>query len=191
MILFIEYIFVLAIGALTIVSLWHCFKKAGEKGWKALIPFYNYYTLYKISGMKGSFVVVNILVFCFDKVKDIVKYILQMSIANYISSNSYMNTLTSSEIIKNAGAQSLYNIFMIISIIVVGLEIAELVVMIIMDVKFCKAFGLGGGYIALMILVPVVCLPIVAFNKNIKYVGNKNDKNDKNDESEQNKVTLY
>ena len=194
MIVIIEYIFLLAIIALTLVSLWFCFKKAGEKGWKALVPFYNYYTLYKISGMKGSFVAVNILAFCFDKVKDVIKYILQMSMMNYMSNNAYVYALTNSEIIEKAGLKSLYSIFLIISFLVIAIDIAELVVTIILDVKFCKAFGLGGGYIALMILVPVVCIPIIAFNKNIKYVGNEKDNNTNNNEnsrSGQNSVTLY
>ena len=36
------------LAILMIVSLWRVFKKAGEEGWKAIIPFYNQYTLYKI-----------------------------------------------------------------------------------------------------------------------------------------------
>lgn len=32
-----------------IVALWKVFTKAGEKGWKAIIPVLNGYTLYKIS----------------------------------------------------------------------------------------------------------------------------------------------
>ena len=34
---------------LHIIGVWNVFKKAGEPGWKAIIPFYNTYTLYKIS----------------------------------------------------------------------------------------------------------------------------------------------
>ena len=36
---------------LQIVGMWKVFTKAGEKGWKAIIPFYNLAILYKISGM--------------------------------------------------------------------------------------------------------------------------------------------
>jgi signal peptidase I len=38
----------LVIIAATIVGLWKIFEKAGEKGWKALIPVYNYYIWLKI-----------------------------------------------------------------------------------------------------------------------------------------------
>lgn len=37
------------IFVLHIVGVWNVFKKAGEPGWKAIIPFYNTYVLYKIS----------------------------------------------------------------------------------------------------------------------------------------------
>lgn len=42
-------IFSVVFAVLQIVGLWNIFKKAGEKGWKAIIPLYNTYTLYKIS----------------------------------------------------------------------------------------------------------------------------------------------
>lgn len=39
----------LILGILMIVAMWKIFKKAGTGGWKALIPIYNEYTIYKIS----------------------------------------------------------------------------------------------------------------------------------------------
>ena len=44
------YIVVLAVAIISIISMWKIFVKAGEEGWKAIIPFYNMYTLCKISG---------------------------------------------------------------------------------------------------------------------------------------------
>lgn len=38
-----------------IIGLWQVFAKAGEEGWKALIPFYNFYILFKISDMAPLF----------------------------------------------------------------------------------------------------------------------------------------
>ena len=40
----------MAVCAVLIVSLWMVFTKAGEAGWKCLIPFYNVYILFKIAG---------------------------------------------------------------------------------------------------------------------------------------------
>jgi len=44
---------VLGITLLVIVSLWMLFAKAGEAGWKSLIPIYNMYVLLLISGKPG------------------------------------------------------------------------------------------------------------------------------------------
>lgn len=44
---------VLALGLLVIVSFWMVFAKAGEAGWKSLIPIYNMYVLLLISGKPG------------------------------------------------------------------------------------------------------------------------------------------
>lgn len=38
---------------LSIVAMWLIFKKAGQGGWKALIPIYNVYTLCKIADGNG------------------------------------------------------------------------------------------------------------------------------------------
>ena len=43
-------IFCLAISIVTIVATWKLFEKAGEKGWKSIIPFNNMYIQFKIIG---------------------------------------------------------------------------------------------------------------------------------------------
>ncbi len=48
----------LAIAILQIVAMWKIFTKAGEEGWKAIIPVYNMITLFKISGLSPLFVLV-------------------------------------------------------------------------------------------------------------------------------------
>lgn len=62
-------IFAIVWVILAIIAGWKIFEKAGEKGWKALIPVYDMYILYKIVGMKMWFwitlavtVVVSIIV---------------------------------------------------------------------------------------------------------------------------------
>jgi len=50
------FIFLLVLGAISlliIVALWVIFEKAGESGWKSLVPIYNIYILLLISGMPG------------------------------------------------------------------------------------------------------------------------------------------
>lgn len=40
--------FLIAFYVLLVIAWWKIFTKAGEKGWKSLIPFYNSYILFKI-----------------------------------------------------------------------------------------------------------------------------------------------
>lgn len=44
-------IVILAVGwyVLLAIAYWKIFEKAGEPGWKALIPFYNTYSQYKFT----------------------------------------------------------------------------------------------------------------------------------------------
>lgn len=42
-----------AVLALILIGWWKLFEKAGEAGWKVLIPFYNTYTFFRIAGRNG------------------------------------------------------------------------------------------------------------------------------------------
>jgi signal peptidase I len=52
-----SYVFLLIIASpfliLCVAGTWKLFQKAGEKGWKALIPYYSSYIMLKISGRPG------------------------------------------------------------------------------------------------------------------------------------------
>ncbi len=43
----------LVVMVVMIVAMWKIFEKAGEAGWKSLIPFYNTYILFKIAWGNG------------------------------------------------------------------------------------------------------------------------------------------
>lgn len=47
----VMFIIGLIVGVITIIANWKIFTKAGEKGWKSLIPIYNTITLFKIAGL--------------------------------------------------------------------------------------------------------------------------------------------
>ena len=53
------YIFVwiisIAISVVQIIGMWKVFKKAGKNGWEAIVPFYNTWTLFEISGYPGYY----------------------------------------------------------------------------------------------------------------------------------------
>lgn len=46
---------VVVLYVITVIAYWQIFKKAGEKGWKSLIPVYNSYIMYKISWKTSMF----------------------------------------------------------------------------------------------------------------------------------------
>jgi len=52
------FIILLVISVLIVISMWVVFEKAGESGWKSLIPFYNMYVLMEISGKPGWWFIV-------------------------------------------------------------------------------------------------------------------------------------
>jgi len=45
----------MVIAAIAVIAMWILFLKAGERGWAAIIPFYNLYVLYKITWGNGWF----------------------------------------------------------------------------------------------------------------------------------------
>lgn len=56
-------IIVLFIAILQIIGYWKVFTKAGEKGWKSIIPIYNLVTLFRISGLSPWMVCGYLLTF--------------------------------------------------------------------------------------------------------------------------------
>ncbi len=48
----------LVIGIIQIIAMWKIFTKAGEKGWKSIIPIYNFVILFKISGLSPWLILV-------------------------------------------------------------------------------------------------------------------------------------
>jgi hypothetical protein len=45
------------VGVLGIIAFWRVFQKAGQSGWKAIIPIYNLYILLKIVGRPGWWII--------------------------------------------------------------------------------------------------------------------------------------
>lgn len=53
----------LVFAILQIIATWRIFTKAGEEGWKSIIPIYNLVILYKISGMSPWLVLIYLCSF--------------------------------------------------------------------------------------------------------------------------------
>ena len=66
-ILVIIFLMAVCLMILTVIGYWGVFCKAGEKGWKVLIPFYNEYLLFKIA-WKPSVCLIKWLCLCLYEV---------------------------------------------------------------------------------------------------------------------------
>ena len=53
----------LAIIVLMIAALWKVFEKAGEPGWAAIVPIYNFYILLKVAGRPGWWLLLYLIPF--------------------------------------------------------------------------------------------------------------------------------
>ncbi len=53
----------IAILVVEIIGMWKMFEKAGEPGWKCLIPIYNLVTLYKMAGISPWLILCYLLAF--------------------------------------------------------------------------------------------------------------------------------
>lgn len=64
----------LVLGLLMIIALWKILKKSGNAGWKALIPVYNEYMIFKISWKKKYFWIMLLFAFIGGAVSGFVPY---------------------------------------------------------------------------------------------------------------------
>lgn len=111
----------LAVIAFMVVTHWKIFEKAGQPGWKSIVPVYNFWTLCEISGKPGWWSLVVLL--------------MAIPVINFVA------------------------------------WIPALVVAVIVSIELAKSFGKDPMWALLLILVPIVGYPMLAFDKNVKYVG--------------------
>ena len=127
-------VLLLAIAVFSIVCMWRVFVKAGEPGWKCLIPIYNIYVFYKIAWEAKYFLYVILGI--------VLAYVLMI-----IGLGS------------NSGAMSGIGAF--VMVILYG---AIFVLSIIAMVKLAKRFGKSGGFAVGLILLNTIFLAILAFD---------------------------
>ena len=131
---------------LTVIATWKIFKKAGEPGWKCLIPIYNIYIMYKIVNMKSWFWWILAL-------GVITSLTTSLNIPNYYS-------MSEAEMANIDIGQ--YPAVIIVSVITV---IAGIWTNIVYAWRTSKVFGHGAGYfIGLLFLQPIFWL-ILGFDK--------------------------
>lgn len=164
-----------------------CMKKAGEATWKAWIPLYNDYTMYKIVNLKGFLIVFKIIYVIITTIylSLTFSYIGEGldKVNEYVDNSLYTNNTTSEVRVKNKysvnktvtksdeeieediremfGAKTLgITIFSMLNSL---FGIALFVITILFAINISKAYGLGGGTIAGMILIPHIFILIIGF----------------------------
>ena len=133
----------IAIAILLIVAMWKLFTKAGEKGWKALIPIYDVYILFKIAGAKSWFwglVVAEIIVF----------------VDTIIATNN-------GGVVTDANGNVTEIKDISFAIVIAAMAIFELICYIVLCAKLAKAFKRGAGTAIGLFFLPNIFTLILAF----------------------------
>ena len=170
----INLVLSIAIFVLTIVASWLLYSKAGEPGWAAIIPFYSAYVRFKIAGKKNLFW--GYLVSCIVVIVGYIILLYQViaaGISAFTAPYSYYDSTF------GYGSRFMNHIGMIIfALILVFIgAIAILVLNILMNIGLAHTFGKGAGFACGLIFLNVIFMCIMAFNKNIVYVGERSKNN--------------
>ena len=158
----ITYMLEMAVVVLTIVAKWKVFRKAGEPGWAAIIPFYNTYTQYKIAGKKKLFIPVlaisigTVIISFFGTILLIIK--------------AFTLAPDSEGVINNSSAGGFIALILLFVFLIMSCAIAITIIEIIVDLNFAKAFGQHPAFGIGLALLPAVFWMILAFS-NMQYVG--------------------
>ena len=125
---------------LLIIAGWKVFEKAGEKGWKTLIPIYNYYIFYKIVGMKNWF--------------------WALFIASIVISVLTASTGQSTQTLDFSTGAGVFA-----GILMIALTIFAIIASIIYAMRTSKAFGHGIAFAVGIFFLSGIFLLILGFGK--------------------------
>ena len=122
---------------LFIVAWWKIFEKAGIAGWKSIVPFYNEYLLYRISGMSGWWFLVTLLPTFFSAFCSTVD----------ASGKTLVNT------------SSPFYILMLIS------ALGTFILYVVQTIRLAEGFKKGTGFKVASVFFPNITSLILAFGK--------------------------
>lgn len=129
---------------LYIIANWKIFKKAGEPGWKSIIPIYNVYIMFKIVNMKSWFWYLLCISLCAG---------IMMTVDGFNP-----NMMTSEQIMNfNYGAHPMTIIGLIME------SVVTLIATIIYVHRTSKVFGHGTGFAIGLFFFPFIFWLILAF----------------------------
>ena len=153
------WLIALAVVVLVIIATWKVYEKAGEPGWAALVPFYRDYVLFKVSWGNGWFFLLNSVPAVITQIVCFSYYMRIIMSAFEGYGKSFLNPYNF--------ASNAFGMMFVLSL----LGTFTFVISIITYIKLAKAFGQGGGFACGLIFLYAIFLCILAFSKNIHYVG--------------------
>ena len=147
----VSMVFAFVYYILLVIAGWKVFKKAGEKGWKSLIPIYNTYIFYKIVGMKKWFYIMLIAALAVSVIT---------SLMGFDSNNP--------QVYENLTGTNLIAFLMLMAVTILAIFVS-----VVYAMRTSKAFGHGVGFAIGLILLQSIFLLILGFGSskyNKKYV---------------------
>lgn len=153
-----------------IVCYFNIFNKCGEKGWKAIIPFLDTYTRFKLFYNKRNFLIYLIflvaLFFSF-----IFFTALSMEIMQYYDGNP--NSIEWMFSIPQKLLESTTMFFIVICVCTLAIFTYET----ILNYYMTKSFNKNNWFVVGLVFINVVFLAILAFFNDNQYIGNTKIKN--------------
>ncbi len=139
----IGYLMVLAVAVVTIIAWWKIFTKAGEGGWKILIPFYGSYTQFKVANCIPLF---------------------------WASIGAGVVLAISGGLLGAGISEQSQGLTIFGGILMAVVFIAVIVMQILFCIGLAKAFGKGGGFAAGLFFLSFIFYCILGFGP-AQYVG--------------------
>lgn len=148
-----------AIAVLTIIAFWKIFQKAGEKGWKAIIPFYNQYTEFKIFWSTKWFWITFIVVASLITIG-----VVTIGLAIFAAIDAGIDSDMLSDI---SGMGALLGIggTLFGGLIIIAGAVFCIIVDIMLKNRISKSFGHGAGFTCGLVFLEPIFIMILAFNK--------------------------
>lgn len=139
----------LALLVLVIIGAWKMFEKAGEAGWKSLVPVYNSYLLYRMAWSGRAFLY------------EVVCAIVMLS--------GVIGTIHASIAVAfGTGSGVMVAVW---GIVTTTASVASFVLTVIRAVKLAHAFGRETVWAVGLVLIPSVFYVLLGFMSDVSYVG--------------------
>lgn len=156
----------LVILLFNIICWYKIFKKAGEDGWKAIIPVYSDFICFRLF-LSTKLFIIKLLAILFDFIL-IIFLFFKVSIDTILATNNA--SIDSSQMVRVV--LEMFSKNMIFLAIIIFLMLVAFVIGIMQKYYTLKSFGKGGAWLFLYIFFEIFVDAYLAFG-NVYYEGNK------------------